>query len=57
MKFLYKYPQKKFPYDDLLKENAKRSREEHEYQILDTGVFDEDRYWDIIIETAKEDDN
>lgn len=57
MKYLYKYPQKAFPYEDLLKENAKRGKEDKEYQILDTGVFDEDRYWDIFIETAKEDDN
>lgn len=57
MKFLYKYPQKKFPYQDLIDENARRSRQEREYQILDTGVFDENRYWDIFIETAKEGDN
>ena len=54
MKFLYKYPQKKFPYENLISENANRSREEKEYQIIDTGVFKEDRYWDIFIETAKE---
>ncbi len=57
MKFLYKYPQKPFPYEDLIKENARRSREENEYQIIDTGVFDEDRYWDIFIETAKDDND
>lgn len=57
MKYLYKYPQKAFPYDDLLKENARRSKEDKEYQLVDTGIFDEDRYWDIIIETAKEDDD
>lgn len=57
MKFLYKYPQKKFPYEDLVKENARRTREDTEYQILDTGVFDENRYWDIYIETAKETDD
>ncbi|KOS20652.1 Uncharacterized protein ESCO_006858 [Escovopsis weberi] len=57
MKFLYKYPQKKFPYEDLIAENARRTREENEYQLLDTGVFDEDRYWDIFIETAKEADD
>lgn len=54
MKFLYKYPQRAFPYNDLIKENAKRSKEEKEYQIIDTDAFDEDRYWDIFIETAKE---
>lgn len=54
MKYLYKYPQKKFPYKDLVDENARRTRKEREYQIKDTGIFDEDRYWDIFIETAKE---
>jgi hypothetical protein len=57
MKFLYKYPQKKFPYKDLIDENARRGKEDKEYQIIDTGVFDEDRYWDIFIETAKETDD
>lgn len=57
MKYLYKYPQTEFPYEDLIKENARRGKQDQEYQIIDTGVFDEDRYWDIIIETAKEDDN
>ncbi|CAK7230805.1 hypothetical protein SCUCBS95973_007697 [Sporothrix curviconia] len=57
MKYLYKYPQAAFPYEDLLKENARRGKEDKEYQILDTGVFAEDRYWDIYIETAKEDDD
>ncbi|KAJ9141944.1 Six-hairpin glycosidase [Pleurostoma richardsiae] len=57
MKYLYKYPQRAFPYDDLLKENARRGKKDNEYQITDTNAFDEDRYWDIFIETAKEDDN
>lgn len=57
MKLLYKYPQNKFPYEDLIEENGRRSREENEYQITDTGAFDEDRYWDIFIETAKEADD
>ncbi|PIG69526.1 hypothetical protein AARAC_009038 [Aspergillus arachidicola] len=57
MKYLYKYPQKKFPYEDLRDENARRSRLDREYQILDTGAFDDNRYWDIFIETAKEDDD
>lgn len=57
MKFLYKYPQKKFPYEDLRVENARRGREDKEYQIVDTGIFDENRYWDIFIETAKETDD
>lgn len=57
MKFLYKYPQRKFPYEDLLEGSAKRSRHEREYQLMDTGAFDDDRYWDIFIETAKEEDD
>ncbi|KAK3387032.1 protein phosphatase 2c [Podospora didyma] len=57
MKYLYKYPQNAFPYEDLLKENARRGKEDKEYQLLDTGIFEEDRYWDIFIETAKEDDD
>ncbi|PHH66695.1 hypothetical protein CDD81_6532 [Ophiocordyceps australis] len=54
MKYLYKYPQRKFPYDELVKENAKRTKQEHEFQIIDTNAFDDNRYWDIFIETAKE---
>lgn len=57
MKFLYKYPQKKFPYQELRDESARRTKEDREHQITDTGVFDEDRYWDIFIETAKETDD
>ncbi|EGZ70573.1 Six-hairpin glycosidase [Neurospora tetrasperma FGSC 2509] len=57
MKYLYKYPQAEFPYEDLIKENARRGRTDKEYQILDTGVFEDNRYWDIFIETAKEDDD
>lgn len=55
MKYLYKYPQKKFPYEQLVQENAKRTKAEPEYTLLDSGVFEEDRYWDIFIETAKDD--
>ena len=57
MKFLYKYPQKKFPYEELIQENAKRGKHENEYQLIDTGAFHESRYWDIFIETAKEADD
>lgn len=57
MKFLYKYPQRAFPYQQLVDENAKRGKTEKEYQLLDTGVFEEDRYWDIVIETAKDDED
>jgi hypothetical protein len=53
MKYLYKYPQQEFPYRDLLETNARRSREELEYELLDTGVFDADRYFDVFVEYAK----
>jgi hypothetical protein len=53
MKYLYKYPQAVFPYDDLVKTNASRSRQEMEYELIDTGVFDEDRYFDVFVEYAK----
>ena len=55
MKYLYKYPQQAFPYSDLVETNRRRSREEFEYELLDTGVFDEDRYFDVFIEYAKAD--
>jgi hypothetical protein len=55
MKMLYKYPQAEFPYEKLRKENAKRSKKELEYELMDTGVFDEDAYFDIFIEYAKND--
>jgi hypothetical protein len=54
MKYLYKYPQAEFPYQKLVKINGQRSREEMEYELLDTGVFHEDRYFDVFIEYAKE---
>ena len=53
MKYLYKYPQREFPYRDLVETNARRSREEFEYELLDTGVFDDDRYFDVFVEYAK----
>ncbi|GIH98380.1 MGH1-like glycoside hydrolase domain-containing protein [Planobispora takensis] len=53
MKFLYKYPQAAFPYDDLVAVNAARGRDAFEYELLDTGVFDEDRYFDVSVEYAK----
>ncbi|KAI4657608.1 uncharacterized protein J4E78_005996 [Alternaria triticimaculans] len=57
MKFLYKLPQRKFPYEELIETNAKRTRLDKEYNLVDTGIFDDDRYWDIFIETAKEADD
>lgn len=53
MKMLYKYPQAEFPYDQLIHENARRSREEEEFELLDTGIFDEDKYFDVFVEYAK----
>jgi hypothetical protein len=53
MKTLYKYPHAKFPYEDLIITNRNRSRNEMEYELLDTGVFHEDRYFDVFIEYAK----
>src|SRR5437016_9424049 len=54
MKYLYKYPQAEFPYRDLVETNRRRSRQELEYELLDTGIFDEDRYFDVFVEYAKE---
>jgi hypothetical protein len=54
MKYLYKYPQQEYPYRDLIETNRGRSREEFEYELLDTGVFDGDRYFDVFVEYAKE---
>src|SRR5262245_1902109 len=53
MKYLYKYPQAAFPYSDLVDTNRTRTRLEHEYELLDTGVFDDDRYFDVFVEYAK----
>ncbi|HEY7128821.1 MAG TPA: glucosidase [Nitrospira sp.] len=53
MKFLYKYPQAAYPYDDLVRTNRHRSREMPEYELLDTGVFDKNRYFDVFVEYAK----
>ncbi len=52
MKFLYKYPQKAYPYEDLVRENQHRGREVVEFEILDSDAFDEDRYWDIFVEVS-----
>src|SRR5436190_23961807 len=53
MKYLYKYPHAAYPYDNIVKTNAERSRLEPEYELLDTGVFDGDRYFDVFVEYAK----
>ncbi len=54
MKFLYKYPQQGYPYDDLVATNRRRGRQELEYELIDTGVFEQDRYFDLFVEYAKE---
>lgn len=53
MKYLYKYPQEAYPYLDLVNTNRKRSRNEFEYELIDTGIFDDDRYFDVFVEYAK----
>ena len=53
MKFLYKYPQSEFPYARLVEENRHRSRNECEFELMDTGVFDGDHYFDVFVEYAK----
>jgi hypothetical protein len=53
MKYLYKYPQRAYPYADLVEENRRRARDAREYELLDTGVFDDDRYFDVQVEYAK----
>lgn len=53
MKYLYKYPQAAFPYENLLEINAARNNHDPEYELLDTGIFDEDKYFDLLIEYAK----
>lgn len=57
MKMLYKYPQQAFPYGRLYEENKRRSQRELEYELLDTGIFDGNEYFDIYIEYAKENEN
>ncbi len=53
MQMLYKYPQSAFPYAQLVEENAKRSRNEAEFELMDTGIFDQDKYFDVFISYAK----
>ena len=53
MKYLYKYPQAAYPYDNLVETNRRRSRQDFEYELIDTGVFDQDRYFDVFVEYAK----
>src|SRR2546428_4650491 len=53
MKFLYKYPQAEFPYTRLVEENRKRGRDAFDFELMDTGVFEENRYFDVFVEYAK----
>src|SRR5271154_1682861 len=53
MKYLYKYPQNPYPYSDLIETNRRRGRNDGEYELLDTGIFSEDRYFDVFAEYAK----
>ena len=53
MKYLYKYPQAEFPYGQLVEENRRRGKDAPEFELMDTGIFDEDRYFDVEIEYAK----
>jgi len=57
LKFLYKYPQSSFPYEELITTNKNRTIEEEEYELLDTGIFKEDRYFDIFITYAKKEED
>ncbi len=53
MKYLYKYPQSAFPYEALVEENGRRGRSDPEFELIDTGVFDDDRYFDVLAEYGK----
>src|SRR5690349_14204731 len=53
LKMLYKYPQREFPYARLVEENRRRGKDQPEFELLDTGVFDDDRYFDVFVEYAK----
>ena len=53
MKMLYKYPQNEFPYRDLIYQNYLRTKADEEYELIDTGIFDDDKYFDVFIEYAK----
>ena len=54
MKYLYKYPQAAFPYEDLVATNRRRNRDDLEYELIDTGIFNDDRYFDVFVEYAKD---
>ena len=54
LKMLYKYPQREFPYGWLVNENRRRGRDSKEFELIDTGIFDDDRYFDVVVEYAKD---
>lgn len=56
MKYIYKYPQVEYPYEQLVRESTNRSRDVNEFEIADTDIFDEGKYWDVVIEYAKDED-
>jgi hypothetical protein len=56
MKYLYKYPQAAYPYDQLVEENRLRTKLDDEYELVDTGIFDQGRYFDVVVEYAKAND-
>ncbi|HET9833793.1 MAG TPA: hypothetical protein VFP91_18855, partial [Vicinamibacterales bacterium] len=53
LRMLYKYPQNQYPYAQLVEENARRTLQQNEFELIDTGVFDQDRYWDVFVEYFK----
>src|SRR5262249_25158682 len=55
MEYLYKYPQREYPYAHLVETNSRRSKDEREYELIDTGIFDDSRYFDVFVEYAKAD--
>lgn len=57
MKMLYKYPQQEYPYEWLVKENKSRGKQQEEFELIDTGIFNEDKYYDVFVEYAKADAN
>ncbi|MFZ6012654.1 MAG: glucosidase, partial [Bacteroidota bacterium] len=57
MKMLYKYPQREFPYAQLVEENRRRGKHEPEFELIDTGIFDDNKYFDVFVEYAKCDDS
>ncbi|WP_276484869.1 MGH1-like glycoside hydrolase domain-containing protein [Paraflavitalea pollutisoli] len=57
MKMLYKYPQQEYPYEQLIQENRRRGKQQEEYELIDTGIFNEDKYHDVFVEYAKADAN